>query len=68
MEDCVDEGVLLADLVQVPISRLRLPLRVSLLSMCHDCYCLPLPLSDRVPVVAVATAVVFWLHLEGRTC
>ena len=28
---------------------------------------LPLPLSDRVPVVDVAAAMVFRLHLEGRT-
>ena len=28
---------------------------------------LPLPLSDCVPVVVVAAAVVFRLHLEGRT-
>ena len=29
---------------------------------------LPLQLSDRVPVVDVAAAVVFRLHLEGRVC
>ena len=29
---------------------------------------LPLPLSDRVPVVVVADAVMFQLRLEGRTC
>ena len=64
MEDCVDEGVLLAD----PRSHFVIASpRSAVLVVCMTL--LPLiPLSDLGAVVVAADAMVFQLHLEGRAC
>ena len=50
----------------VVVDRVLLPVRVHCCVVVCIMSRLPLPFSDCVPVVVVATAVVFWLHLEGR--